>query len=702
MTASSTDSANRAPLLWHVPYNRNPYFTGRVDDMRELEVSLASSDPLRRVQAIVGLGGVGKTQLALEYAFRHRGEYAIIWWISADEPATLALTFAKLAAHVGLKVPEGANLDDIRHAVRRKLNERDDWLLIFDNAPTADAIRNYIPQDRTGHIIITSRNPNWQNIARAWVLKPLPRPDAIAYLMKRVSKAGGDAAAAARLAQALGDLPLALAQAAACIEQTHITFGDYLHRFETQWADLLKQNRPGGEYPDTVAMTWELSFRQIQEDSPVAADLLSLCAYLAPDDIKKELIRRGADHLPDVLALTVQNPVTFDETIEALLTYSLINATDKSLSVHRLVGALARDRMSTSEQEDWASSAVKLVQAMFRFDSADLSTWETCGDLLPHALTAAGHAESMGVAPRVTVGLFQDAGRYLQKRAQFGEAKYSLERALSLATKFYGESHPRVSAVASNLGRVQMELGDLHEAQASFERCLTIDRNTYGEADPHVATIINNYGVSLHHSGDTDAAREQFEWALSVYENHYGADHAKVASVVNNLGYVLRGAGDLEGARAHFERALEIAQTTYGPNHPIVASILTNLGLVFRMQRNIEVARQYFERALEIAEATQGEEHPGVARAVGHLGALYQDLGLLVSAKEHFERALRIDERVYGGDHLAVATRLTQMGRVLKEMDDPGGAQHCFQRAQQIMDARSAASPTHQRPVQSL
>lgn len=692
MAASSTPApADRAPLLWHVPYNRNPNFTGRSDAIRELDIALASSDPIRRVQAIIGLGGIGKTQLALEYAYRHRSDYGIIWWISSDEPATLALSYAKLARKIGMNVPDGASLDDIRHALRRVLNGRDDWLLIFDNAAGPDAVKNYIPQDRTGHVIITSRNPNWQEVARAAALKPLARAEAVEFLLKRAGKKSLDAAAP-RLAQALGDLPLALEQAAACIEQTHISFGDYLKRFEMHWSDLLKQNRPGSDYPDTVTMTWELSFRQIQEDAPVAADLLSLCAFLAPDDISKELIRRGVDHFPDALALTVQNPVTFDDCTASLLTYSLVDATDKSIAMHRLVGALARDRLTQEEQEQWASAAVKLVHGMFKFDSADLTTWETCADLLPHALTTAGHTESMGVAPRVTVGLLQDAGRYLQKRAQFNEARYALERALALAIKFYGESHPRVSAVANNLGRVQMELGELQEAQSCFERCLTIDRATYGEVDPHVASVINNYGVSLHNTGDADGARQQFEWALSVYENHYGGDHAKVASVVNNLGYVLRGAGDLDGARAHFERALEIAQASYGPNHPIVASVLTNLGLVFRMQRNIEVARQYFERALEIAESTQGADHPGVARAVGHLGVLYQDLGLLVAAKEHFERALKIDERIYGAEHPAVATRLAQMGRLFTEMDDPDAAERCYQRAQQIVDAKARKS----------
>jgi tetratricopeptide (TPR) repeat protein len=692
LTDPATGNKMSIPL-WNVPYNRNSHFTGRAEDLASLSASLSSNEPARRVQAIYGLGGVGKTQLALEYAYRYRGQYGIVWWISADEPATLSLTYAKLATRLGMELPEGASLEDIRRALRRKLNDRSDWLLIFDNASGPETVRNFLPQDRTGHVIVTSRNPNWGSLARPWPLKPLKRFESVDFLAQRTGRAGSDTAIA-RLAQALGDLPLALEQAGACIEQTGITFTEYLQRFETHWAELLKDQRPGAEYPDSVAMTWELSFRQIQDDAPEAADLLNLAAFLAPDDIRRGMLRSGADQVPALLSVILADPLALGKAINALLTYSLVDANEKSFSVHRLVSALVRDRLSDEERQTWAGAAVKLVQSAFKFDSHDLASWEICAALLPHALAAAGHAEALGAAPRLTVSLLEDAGRYLQKRAQYVEAKYVLERAMALAITFYGENHPRVSAVANNLGRVHTELGNSAEAVACFERSLKIDKSTYGESDPHVAAVVNNYGVSLHNSGDRESARRQFEWALSVYEMHYGPEHAKVASVVNNLGYVLHSAGDLEGARTHFERALAIAQSSYGPSHPIIASILTNLGIVFRLQGKFEVAREKFERALAIDEAAHGPNHPAVARAVGHLGALFQDLSLFEAARQNFQRAMRIDELVYGPSHPVIATRLVQLGKVLKEMDDLPAAQACYARAAAIQ--RGSQSPKEQ------
>jgi tetratricopeptide (TPR) repeat protein len=688
LPAAARPDAQVAPV-WNVPYNRNPHFVGRDADLDELHVSLGSRDDAKRVQAIHGLGGVGKTQLAVEYAYRYAKDFQIVWWLPADESATLGLAYAKLGQRLGMRFPDGAKLDDIRHHVRRVLNGRHDWLLVFDNAAGPEDVKNYLPQERTGQVLITSRNPNWGAVARPFPLRGMKRADAVAFLLSRTHRHGkGDEAT--RLAMALGDLPLALEQAAACIEQTGISFADYLARFETHWAELLKEVKYAGDYPDSVAMTWELSFRQVQEDMPAAADLLSLCAFLHPDDISRALLREGAPRLPENLARTILDAVAFDEAVAALRRYSLIDTGERSFSLHRLVGALARDRLSDEERTSWATDAVNLVRGSFQFDSQDLSSWERCAQLLAHALTAAGHAESLGAAPRTTVGVLEDAGRYLQKRAQFAEAKYALERAMALCIAFYGENHPRVAAVANNLGRVHNELGETDEALACYERALDIDRATYGDGDVHVATIVNNYAVSLHGAGRVDEARAQFEWALQVYEMHYGKDHPKVASVVNNLGYVLHTAGDLDGAHALFSRSLELAEAAYHPNHPVVGHVLSNLGLVARLRGDFAASRSYLERAMGIHEGAYGAEHPAVARTAGHLGELYVAQRQLAAARGQFERALRIDELIYGPNHIAVFHRLNQLGRVLKELGDYETTRKCANRAAEILAAAKA------------
>lgn len=679
---------------WNVPYPRNPHFTGRDEELNDLRLSLNGHEPLRRVQVICGLGGVGKTQLALEYAYRFRDHYKIVWWINADEGATLSLGYAKLATQLGMMIPEGTSLDDIRHALRRKLNARNDWLLILDNAAGVEDVKNFLPQDRTGHVIVTSRNPNWDSIARPFALRPMKRMDSVQFLLNRTGqKHGKQDTSVGMLAQALGDLPLAMEQAAACIERTRIDFSGYLKRFETHWAELLGEVRSTADYPDSVEMTWEISFRELQEERPRAADLLNLLAFLGPDAIPRHLLRTGAAVLPEDLARVVMSDSLLADAVAALRTYSLIDDDGRTMGVHRLVGTLVRDRLHETERRKWAEAAVKMLVCAFKFDSQDLASWERSAELLPHALAAAWHAEASDVAGRACITVLDDAGRYLTKRAQYAEARGLFERALALASRFYGETHPQLSSIANNLGRVHRQLGNLEEARHCFERSMKIDAECYGDADPHLAAVFNNMGIVLQQSGDAEGARQQFEWALEVYRGAYGDDHPKVASIVNNLGYVLRNSGDLAGGKEHFLQALAIAQNNFGENHPTVASILTNLAIVQRMSGELEPARLNLEKALEVMESTNGPSHPSVARACGHLGAVLQDVGALGAARGCFERAFHIDESFYGKDHPNLGGRAVQLGRVLRALNDAETAQVYFDRATKILASNAELKP---------
>lgn len=687
--AGSPLSVSRA---WSVPYARNVHFTGREDELRDLRNSLTSDQAARRVQVICGLGGIGKTQLALEYLYRNKDQYNIVWWINADEPATMALGYAKLATHLGMHIPEGTGLDDIRHAMRRLLDTRHDWLLVLDNAAGVDDVRNYIPMERKGHVLITSRNPNWEVIARPFPLKPMKRVDSVQFLLHRTGINKPDTAVGL-LAQALGDLPLAMEQAAACIERTRMDFNGYLKRFETHWAELLGDVKQTGDYPDSVEMTWEISFRQLQDEAPAAASLLNLLSFLGPDAIPRSMLRDGAAMLPDDLAATAADDLRLNNALAALRNFSLIEDDGRLIGVHRLVGTLVRDRLSDGERASWADAAIRMLAISFKFDSIDLLSWDRAAELLPHALAASWHAEANQVAPRATVTVLDDAGRYLIKRAQFEEAKGLFERVMAIATRFYGETHPQVSSIANNLGRVHRLLGNVDEAKHHFEKSMQIDQQTYGQSDPRMAAVFNNYGVILQESGDAEGARQQFEWALEMYKQHYREDHPKVAAIINNLGYVKGAAGDLKGGMEQFQEALGIAVNQLGEDHPTVGAIRVNLGIVQRLQGDLEGAKANLERGLETLESGNGAMHPSVARACGHMGATLQQLGLLGAARVHFERALQVDEAFYGATHTNVAGRAMQLANVLRAMNDLDGAQALSDRATKIMSAATELKP---------
>jgi len=608
------------PQVWNVPHHRNPNFTGRVDILSNLRLSLASGEPAAWKQAITGMGGVGKTQLAVEYIYLHKTDYKVIWWIRSEEPAAMAADYADLAASLDLPEKDSLDQTEITKAVKRWLEHNSSWLLIFDNAWDQKYVRDYLPRGGAGHLIITSRNPDWSSAAKLLPVLPFDRPDSIDFLCSRTGQ--DDRKAADALADELGDLPLALEQAGAYIETTGIMLTDYQELFQSRRKELWDDETPPPDYPDSVATTWSIAMEQVNKESPEAADLLNLCAFLAPDGISLEMLSGGAEHLPEPLAATATDRLVMNRAIKVLKRYSLINADGEFLSVHRLVQAVVRDRLSEDNEKIWAETAVVLLSAAFPFKSDDVQTWPLCSRLLPHALAAVAHAEAQEVAPEKIHHILNLTGLYLWGCAEFTEAKVHLERALTLAEKVYGQENPIVATIVNNLGCVQREMGDIQGAKQHFERALKIGENTSGPNYFDITTIVNNLGVIMQDMGDIQGAKQHFERALKVNENTYSSDRPDITIIINNSSRVIQAMGDLEGAKQHFEQALKIGEITYGPDHPNVAMVVNNLGDVLRTLGDLQGAQEHFERALKIYRKFLGEEHPSIVTVRNNLKLL--------------------------------------------------------------------------------
>ncbi len=642
------------PPIWNVPHLRNPNFTGR-DSLLD---ALTSGRRAAVTQAISGLGGVGKTHLAVEYAYRHAGDYDLVWWVRSEEPVTLAADYAGLSRELDLPQNDNSDQRIVIEAVRQWLRQNAGWLLVFDNAPGPEDVFEYIPPGSVGHVLITSRNPGWGGVAGALPVREFEEDVAVQFLLKRTNQADDEATAA--LAEELGYLPLALEQAGAYIEATGTSLPYYLEAFRTRQQELLGRGRPT-DYPDTVATTWDISMQRAKEASAASVDLLSLCAFLAPDDIPRDLLTRGTDHLPQCLARAVANRIAFDDAVAALLRYSLMGAAGDALSVHRLVQAVVRDRLAKRDRRKWAGAAVALLDAGFPFLLDDPGTWVPSARPLPHALTAAGHAGTLAAAPVAAGRLLNQVGLYLQERAQFAQAHQALETALDIGEATYGRDHPVVAIRVNNLGGVLRDLGDLEGARACYERALRIDEADYGPDHPGVVKDVNNLGLVLRELGDIAAARAHYERALRIAEAAYGPDNPAVAIVANNLGSVLNDLGDLAGGLAHLERALRIDEATYGLDHPNVAVRINNLAGVLRQLGDPAGARAHLERALRIDEGAYGPDHPNVAIRVNNLGSVFRDQGDREGAKQHFQRALDTFRKFFDEEHPYVRQALAEL-----------------------------------------
>jgi tetratricopeptide (TPR) repeat protein len=714
--------------VWNVPREPNPIFTGRDKLIGELEAKLRLESWTQGPKRIVlyGLGGVGKTQLAVEYVYRRRSAFDIVWWVRSEEGKTLAGDFAALAEDLDL--PEHTNPDHnlAIGAVQRWLDAHSQWLLVFDNADDPRILSRFLPSSGGGRVLITSRNPVWRRYATAMLEIPvLTLDDAVDFLLAR---SGDDNRQAARaVAEQLGQLPLALEQAGAYVEETGVSVSGYLKKLRQYPQEVFAEGRPP-DYEATVLTTWQLSFENIRKKSVVAVELLNLCAYLSPDEIPEALFQDGRDALPTELANAVRAE-RLDQAIAVPRHYSLVRRGGGNISLHRLVQDAIRGQLDADQQRTWATEAVHLVDRVYPADSSDVRTWEACQQFLPHVMAVADHSEELQVAREELSWLLDRAAVYLRLRGHYQAAKETYERVLAIDEVVYGNDHPNVSADLNNLGSVLQDLGELTHAKERYAKALAIDAEFFGQDHPRVAIAMNNLGSVVQEGGDLLGARGWLEQALEVRENAVESNdpeivvtlnnlgsirqdlgeldrareifqkvleirlttddptNANVAAAKNNLGSILHDLGQLTDARSMLEDALQIREMAFGPLHPSLGAVHSNLGMVLHDLGLFEMASDHYRQALEIEEAAYGEQHPNVATDLNNIGSLHHELGQLDEAKAMLERALAIREVAHHPDHPGLATVLNNIGSLYQDLGDLSQARQSYLRALRIREA---------------
>lgn len=724
-----------AASIWNVPHLRNPHFTGREDELARLRDSLVEDEGAVLVAAhtFPEPGGVGKTQIAVEYAYRNRADYDVVWWVRSEEPTTLASDFAALAARLDLPEKDTPEQQLIVEEVRVWLLENPRWLLVFDNAPDMLSLCDFFWRGGAGHVIITSRNRNFLG-ARMLSVETLPPEKAIEFLLKRTGQQ--DETSASRLAEALGCLPLALEQAGAYICQQGCTIEYYLNLYDIHKYETIAQGRQSTEHPETVAATVAISLQQIESDNAAAVELLRLCSFFAPDDIPVKMLLEASYQLPESLEMTAIDDLLRAEALVELSNYSLIELHDETISIHRLVQALVRAGMNRDARSLWAEIAVYLVSVSFPARSMDARMWPACASLLAHGFVSLSRADECQVLATGAGRLLNLIGTYLNARMDLARSKalYELARAAYEATP---DGNPRNKAIVlSNLGFVAKQQGDLADAMAFYEDAVAIEEEDCEPDDPHLPAYLVALADLLKEQGDLDRAKHVLARALELVEKVQGADSPHVGVVGSRLADVLKELGDLDEAKTLYECILMIDEAALGPDHPRVANDLQKLGLVLiqleayadakalferglaineaafgpddltiaifasgigwasRELGDLESAKAFHRRALAITEALLGPDHRNVTMILNDLAVVLRDEGNLNDAEPLLERALAIDEATFGSDDPRVALRLNNLGNLLRELGDLDEALSILEKARDIYEA--SFGPEHQ------
>ena len=382
----------KARQLWRMPHSRNLQFVGRSDVLASLHERLTSNEDSRRVQVIFGLGGLGKTQTAIEFAYRHRDAFDLVWWIDAEEPTKLASDLVSLGRALKLDASRANEEQIVVDAVRQWLSDNSGYLLIFDNAEGPDDLRMYLPMEVHGAILITSRSPAWRGVGETVPLDVMTESDAQQLM---ASTGDHDAASTRLIAGELGYLPLALAQASAYMDSTGCSIDSYRQLLERHADIVLADSRLPDGYPRSVMSAFQLSIEAAISIRPDSEHLLNLCAFLAPDSIPIDLLVRSIN----VQEVDTPGAISLENAIAALRRYALVHRDSEGLSLHRLIQLAVRARLSAEEHATYAGEAVTLLFSDLEIDVWDIRRGPIITPLLPHAIAAANLADELDAEP---------------------------------------------------------------------------------------------------------------------------------------------------------------------------------------------------------------------------------------------------------------------------------------------------------------
>ncbi|WP_324673089.1 tetratricopeptide repeat protein [Hymenobacter sp. GOD-10R] len=718
------------PRPTNLPYTSlGSVFKGRdalLKDLRERFIATQSASKII-VKVLYGLGGIGKTRLAIEYALHYENTYNALLFVSGDSPEALLNNLANLCGPLVLNLPEQGEAEQQKRlaAVLRWLQQHASWFLIIDNVDTSEAakaVEQLLSKLHGGHILITGRFSQWSRQVERIELDVLSLEDATDFLLERTKdgrrETFEDQDLAKAIAIGLGQLALALEQAGAYIETTRCTLQQYHQKWETSRVMLLEWfDEQQMQYAKSVAITWITSFEMLTEASRT---LLNRLGWLAPEPVPESLLE---------VSVPTATPIDMLSGLVELARYSLVTRsfTMPTFTVHRLVQEVTRQRLSLINRKNVLREALLWLEKAFAYEPDDTRNWPILEPLAPHVMTGAQYGVQLEIASPTT-GLLNELSRLLMAKAQMPEAEKLLRQALIIDEQVHGHDHAFVTVRLNNLANVLQNTGRLDEAEPLMRRALAISESEDGTDHPNVATRLNNLATLLMDTNHLEEAEQLLRRALEIDEQSYHPDHPNIARDLNNLAQLLHSTNRSPEAEKALQRTITIYQDLYGVNHPTVARGLNNLAGLFRDTNRSTEALALARQVLHIMEHNYSPDHPYVTRSqhslaamlmatnqldevesllrqaltasrtnsssnpielstsLNNLGVFLNDQGRSAEAEPMLREALSLDEDIYGSDHPSVARDLHNLAQVIKAIGHLKDAKSMMHRALSISE----------------
>jgi tetratricopeptide (TPR) repeat protein len=665
------------PGAGNLPGSASGMFVGRDKELAELRRLLAAEGEsavtqMSGVRAVHGLGGIGKSTLALHYAHTYRRTYTLVWWINAVSTEQIVTGLASLATRLCPHWAASTGGQERAAWALLWLQWHPGWLLVFDNVEDPADLRHYLGTLPDGHHLATSRTATgWHTIAPTMALELLD-PDAAVDLLCTLAFGPDNVPTpaqrqnAAALAADLGHLPLALEQAGAYLFETGTSPANY-----RQMLGQVMDTAAGGIDPErTIARIWHHTLTAVERRNPQAVTLLNAMAWMAPDNIPRTLL---APLCPDPLAL--------GQALGSLYAYNMIaySADRQSVNIHRLVQTVLRHQPTGSDgYPPGRQDAEHLIQHATpdKNTDADIPQWE---QLLPHVITVADSAPPRSPASTDTASAYHAAAQYLYRQGRDAHSIPLRTAALAQYEQVLGHTHPETLASRNDLAGAYESAGDLRRAIPLYETTLAQRERVLGDTHPDTLASRNNLAYTYQAAGNLERAIPLFETTLAQRERVLGDTHPRTLTSRNNLAAAYQAAGNLERAIPLFETVLAQRARVLGDAHSYTLASRNNLAAVYEVAGDLERAIPLFETTLAQRERVLGDTHPQTLASRNNLAAAYEAAGNLERAIRLFETTLAQRERVLGDTHPHTLTSRNNLTRV--------------RRAAQAVQQRSTATP---------
>ncbi len=668
-------SAQGSYNILNLPHQRNPFFTGREALLAQLRTGFSSTEC--RVQVISGPSGIGKTQLALEYAYRFWENYEVVWWVFAENTVMVKTSIAALAEALQLPERDTPDLNVVSHAVKKHLLLQDNWLLIFDNLASKEDLQPFLPEAGNRHVLITSIQSDLPSFPEIRLAGFFPK-EAIDFLVNRTRQ--DDRETANAVAIALGNHPLALEQAAAYISQCDIPYTSFIKRFLATRHHLWEHGIAPLDYPDgsTICTMLHLAADLIKRTAPAGQAILNLCACFAPNNIPRTYLQKAAC----TQSTALNEDLKIDQGLMALSLFSIIAVDADLFSIHALTQDMARRCSSNGGSPDnWVTTAIRILNESWPADESREWSINLFDPLLRHACALLNqiHDESLETAEAAT--LSNRIGNFLHSRSQFAEAEPFYSRALRIREQLLGEEHPDTLRSLNNLGVVLRVLKHYDEAESMYTRALALRKRILGPEHPETLSSLNNLGVLYRNTGRHEKAEILYQTALEIRERILGREHPDTLRSVNNLGALYRVSGRYDEAEALYTRALEVRERTLGSEHPETLRSINNLAFLYQATGRYEDAEPLYQHALALNEHVLGKEHPDTLSAMNNLAGLLSATRRFSEAEPLYKRALDARERVLGMDHPDTLSSVNNLGVLYRTTRRYRSAETLYRRA---------------------